>query len=77
MSCTSILKCIRGERNTAGGFVWKKVPAEEIIQDRIIIDFDTTKTNSGKAVKVLKIDGQGKVIKEYCSLQEAAAANGC
>lgn len=72
VSSTSILKCIKKERNTAGGFVWKKMPAEQEIQGTIEVDFDTTKTNTGKAIKVIKMDEDGNIINEYSSLQEAA-----
>lgn len=40
---TSISKVLRGQRNTAAGFVWRKVNADEKIEKQIVIEFDVKK----------------------------------
>lgn len=75
ISSTSISKALRGERNTAGGFIWKKYSLEDTIPETIAISFNSELTNSGISKKVAKIDNDGKVIAEYESIAEAAKAN--
>lgn len=43
VSVTSISKVLRGQRNTAAGFVWRKVNADEKIEKQIVIEFDVKK----------------------------------
>ena len=49
ISATSISKVLRGQRNSAAGFVWRKVAADDKIAKRIVIGFDIKKINSGKS----------------------------
>lgn len=49
ISATSITKVLRGQRNSAAGFVWRKVAADDKIAKRIIIGFDIKKINSGRS----------------------------
>lgn len=72
VSATSISKVLRGQRNSAAGFVWRKVDANENIVEYIEIEFDIEKTNSGKAKKIALLDYNGKVIQEFESIVEAA-----
>ena len=48
ISATSISKVLRGQRNSAAGFVWRKVAADDKIAKRIVIGFDIKKINSGR-----------------------------
>ena len=43
ISATSISKVLRGQRNSAAGFVWRKVAADDKIAKRIVIGFDIKK----------------------------------
>lgn len=52
VSATSISKVLRGKRNSAAGFVWRKVVADEKIAKYIVIGFDIKKINSGKAKRI-------------------------
>lgn len=49
ISATSISKVLRGQRNSAAGFVWRKVAADDKIAKRIVIGFDIKKINSGRS----------------------------
>lgn len=75
VSATSIAKAIRGERKSAGMYVWKKISAKDEIPDTIEIDFNIQETNPGRAKKVFKLDEKGNVLEEYTSLQKAARDN--
>lgn len=72
VSSTSISKVLRGERNTAGGYVWKKYSVDDTIPDRIEILFDLGMTNSGTAKRVAKINDEGNVVEEYESIMAAS-----
>lgn len=50
VSNTSVAKAVRGERNSAGGFVWKRMVENDILET-IDINFDISKINDGKAHK--------------------------
>ena len=63
---------MRGERNTAGGLVWRKFLAGENIPNRIEISFNAGLTNLGQARRVAKLDMSGRVIQEYESIMEAS-----
>jgi hypothetical protein len=75
VSATSISKVLRGERNTAGGYIWKKYTAVRHIPDNIDVDFDITLVNSGMAKKVAKIDERGNTIEIYTSIADAIKKN--
>ena len=75
ISPTSISKVIRGERNTAGGFVWRKFSSLEEISEMITISFDVKLTNDGMAKGIAKIDDKGNILEEYPSIMEAAKKN--
>ena len=75
ISSTSISKVLRGERNTAGGLVWRKFLAGENIPNRIEISFNAGLTNLGQARRVAKLDMSGRVIQEYESIMEASKTN--
>lgn len=51
ISSTSISKVLRGQRNLAAGFIWRKMDIGTAIPKTISIDFDMTKTNLGVADK--------------------------
>lgn len=72
VSSTSISKALRGERNTAAGYIWRKYPNDSLIPEVIEVEFNVNLTNSGQARKVAKIDEKGEVIEEYLSIAEAA-----
>lgn len=72
VSATSISKVLRGERNSAAGFVWRKVDANEKIVEHIVIEFDIKKINSGKAKRIIQLNLDGKVVQEFESIAEAA-----
>lgn len=75
ISSTSISKVLRGQRNTAGGFIWKKFSAEEDIPETIDITFDLGLTNAGEVRRVAKIDDEGNILQEYASIVEASKLN--
>lgn len=75
VSSTSISKVLRGERNTAAGYIWRKFTNDSLIPERIEVEFDVNLTNSGQARKVAKVDGKGEVIEIYVSIAEAAKKN--
>lgn len=75
ISSTSISKVLRGERNTAGGLVWRKFLAGENIPNRIEISFNAGLINLGQARRVAKLDMSGRVIQEYESIMEASKTN--
>ena len=50
VSNTNFAKAVRGERNSAGGFVWKRMVENDILET-IDINFDISKINDGKAHK--------------------------
>lgn len=72
ISSTSISKVLRGERNTAGGYIWKKYDVLEDIPQVVEIDFDISLINDGASKKIAEIDSGGNVIKEYASILEAS-----
>ena len=75
VSSTSISKVLRGERNTAAGYIWRKFTNDSLIPERIEVEFNVNLTNSGQARKVAKVDGKGDVIEIYVSIAEAAKIN--
>lgn len=66
---------MRGQRNTAGGFIWKKFSAEEDIPETIDITFDLGLTNAGEVRRVAEIDDEGNILQEYASIVEASKLN--
>jgi hypothetical protein len=76
ISKTSISKVLRGMRNTAGGYIWRKIDAEDVISQTIEIDFDITKTNLGKAKEILSLDDAGNAKQRYLSISEAVRDTG-
>lgn len=76
VSSTSISKVLRGERNTAAGYIWRKFTNDSLIPEQIDVEFNVNLTNSGQARKVAKLDEKGEVIEEYISIAEAAKMNG-
>lgn len=75
ISSTSISKVLRGQRNTAGGFIWKKFSAGEDIPETINITFDLGLTNAGEVRRIAKIDAEGNILQEYASVMEASRLN--
>ena len=69
---TSIARVIRGERNSVGGYVWKKYGVDEDVPQVIEIDFDVELINSGMPKRVARINDEGEIIKEYASITQAA-----
>lgn len=76
VSATSISKALRGERNSAAGYIWKKFDNDMEIPFIIDVDFDISKTNSGIAKKVVLLDRDGIVKHEFASISEAARITG-
>mgnify|MGYP002706397169 FL=1 len=72
VSATSISKVLRGQRNSAAGFVWRKVGANEKITKHIVIGFDKKKINTGKAKRIAQLNVHGQVVGEFGSIAEAA-----
>ncbi len=72
ISSTSISKVLRGQRNTAGGFIWKKFSMGEDIPETIDIMFDLGLTNAGEIRRIAKIDDEGNILQEYASVMEAS-----
>lgn len=72
ISSTGISKVLRGERNTAGGFIWKKYDVAEDIPRIIEIDFDVNLINDGTSKRIAEIDSCGNIINEYTSILEAS-----
>ena len=62
ISSTSISKVLRGQRNTTGGFIWKKFSAGEDIPETIDITFDLGLTNAGEVRRIAKIDDEGNIL---------------
>lgn len=72
VSATSISRVLRGERNTAAGYIWKRYLENSLVPEVVEVDFYVSLTNSGQARKVAKIDEVGRVSEEYSSIAEAA-----
>lgn len=72
ISSTSISKVLRKERNTAGGFIWKKYDVSEDIPQIVEIDFDVSLINNGISKKIAEMDSDGNIIEEYPSILEAS-----
>lgn len=71
LSRESIMTVIRGTRNSAGGFIWKKVPInspKDNITSPVIFNL------RGKTI--IQIDITGEILHKYSTLQEAASAVG-
>lgn len=71
ISATSISKVLRGLRNSAAGFVWRKVATDDKIVKRIVIGFDK-KNKFWKVKKIAKLNVYGQVIEEIESIAELA-----
>lgn len=69
---TSISRVIRGERNSVGGFVWRKYDVDEPIPITIEILFDAGLVNSGKAKPVARLNDKGEILAIYDSVTQAA-----
>lgn len=76
ISNTSISKALRGERNSAAGFIWRKIDISEEIVERIEVDFDIEKTNLGQAKKIAQLSLEGHVVQEFESISDAARKMG-
>lgn len=76
ISNTSISKVLRGERNSAAGFIWKKIDILEEIAERIEVDFDIKKTNSGRTKKIAQLNSTGQVIQKFESISDAMKKTG-
>lgn len=76
VSNTSISKVLRGERNSAAGFIWRKIDVSEEIAEQIEVDFDTEKTNPGRAKKIAQLSLEGQVVQEFESVSDAARKTG-
>lgn len=87
VSTTSISKVLRGQRNSAAGFVWRKVDADEKIVEHIELDIEKACLENqilasrqgysdGKARRVAQISGEGEVIVVYNSIAEAVRLTG-
>ena len=72
VSQASISKVLRGMRNSAGGYIWKKVSAEEQIQYHIEVTFDISKVNTGLSKQIALIDKNGRVCQIFPSIASAA-----
>jgi len=59
-------------RNSAGGYIWKKVSAEEQIQYHIEVTFDISKVNTGLSKQIALIDKNGRVCQIFPSIASAA-----
>lgn len=71
ISVTSISKVLRGERNSAGGYIWRAYKPSEEIPKTINIDFDISLTNTGKTYIVGQYTADGKLLREYNSVADA------
>ncbi|MBQ8247517.1 MAG: hypothetical protein IJZ42_10325 [Lachnospiraceae bacterium] len=71
ISSTSISKVLRGERNSAGGYIWKVYNPSEEIPETINVDFDISLTNSGKSYMVEQYTVDGKLLRKYDSVADA------
>lgn len=76
ISNTSISKVLRGERNSAAGFIWRKMDISEEIAERIEVDFDIKKTNPGRAKKIAQLSLEGQIVQEFESVLDAARKTG-
>ena len=76
ISNTSISKALRGERNSAAGFIWRKIDISEEIVERIEVDFDIEKTNLGQAKKIAQLSLEGHVVQEFESISDATRKMG-
>ena len=62
VSNTSIGKVLRGERNSAGGYIWKSYNPSEEIPKIINVGFDISLTNAGKSYVVEQYTADGKLL---------------
>ena len=67
----AIEKAIRGERDTAFGYIWKRVCSDDIPQS---IEPLQKKKISRKPVPIAEIDISGNVINTYSSIRSASKA---
>ena len=65
ISATSISKVLRGERNSAAGYIWKKFDMGVEIPISIDVNFDISKINLGTARKVGLLGRDGRVEREF------------
>ena len=72
ISATSISKVLRGERNSAAGYIWKKFDMGVEIPISIDVNFDISKINLGTARKVGLLGRDGRVEREFNSISDAA-----
>ena len=66
---TSIQRCARGERKSAGGFIWKYTAKAKIVAKGRIV-----KGTNGTPIQ--QTDTDGNIVAEYVSIQEAARQTG-
>ncbi|MBQ8247518.1 MAG: hypothetical protein IJZ42_10330 [Lachnospiraceae bacterium] len=71
VSNTSIGKVLRGERNSAGGYIWKSYNPSEEIPKIINVGFDISLTNAGKSYVVEQYTADGKLLGRYDSVTDA------
>lgn len=76
VSSSSISKVLRGERNSAAGFIWRKIDISEEIAEQIEVDFDIEKTNSGRAKKIVQLDSGGQIVRKFKSISDAVRKTG-
>lgn len=71
ISATSISKVLRGERNSAAGYIWKKCNVHLEIPQKISVEFDISKTNSGMAKRIALLGKDGVIMNEFDSIADA------
>ncbi len=68
-----ISRAAKGERKTAGGYIWKYVNEKKFIQSKKSFVYDVKKDKS--AVPIIQFDMNGNMIAEYNSVGEATRMN--
>lgn len=68
-----ISRVAKGERKTAGGYIWEYVNDKKIVQSKSSFIYDVKKDKS--AVPIIQFDMNGNMIAEYSSVGEATRIN--
>lgn len=68
-----ISRAAKGERKTAGGYIWEYANERKIIQSKSSFVYDVKKDKS--AVPIIQFDMNGNMIAEYNSVGEATRTN--
>ena len=72
ISSTSISKVLKGERNVAGGYIWKKIMDGDNVKKKIDITENLSHYNLGIPKRIGKLDNHQKIEVEYESISEAS-----